>query len=138
MIGTNRIWPKTIGEIIEVDFDDQWVVKVKIEDDIISIPFNQCLVKNITPNLGELGNFVAGQKVVIRDDQELPDSDIPLRGGSVGTIEEVIGDKARVTGFIYDSGGKRYTALVSLKNLDDADTRGYDPTAQESGAYQIH
>ena len=96
------------------------------------------MVKNITPNLGELGNFVAGQKVVIREDQDLPNSDIPLRGGSVGTIEEVIGDKARVTGFIYDSGGKRYTALVSLKNLDDADTRGYDPTAQESGAYQIH
>jgi len=137
-IGSNRIRPKTIGEIIEVGFDDQWVVKVKIEDDIIPIPFNQCLVKNITPNLGELGNFVVGQKVVIREDQDLSGSDIPLRGGSVGTIEEVIGDKARVTGFIYDSGGKRYTALVSLKNLDDADTRGYDPTAQELGVYQIH
>ena len=134
LIGTNRIWPKTIGEIIEVNFDDQWVVKVKIEDDIIPIPFNQCLVKNITPNLGELGNFVAGQKVVIREDQDLPNSDIPLRGQSVGTIEEVIGDKARVTGFIYDSGGKRYTALVSLKNLDDADTVFVD-MAQESGAY---
>jgi CRISPR-associated protein Cmr3 len=133
-IGSNRIRPKTIGEIIEVGFDDQWVAKVKIEDDIIPIPFNQCLVKDITPNLGELGNFVAGQKVVIREDQDLPDSDIPLRGQSVGTIEEVIEDKARVTGFIYDSGGEKYTALVSLKNLDDADTVFVD-MAQESGAY---
>lgn len=133
-IGSNRIRPKTIGEIIEVGFDDQWVAKVRIEDDIISIPFNQCLVKYITPNLGELGNFVAGQKVVIREDQDLADSDIPLRGQSVGTIEEVIGDKARVTGFIYNSGGERYTALVSLKNLDDANTVFVD-MAQESGAY---